>query len=65
MPVITGFELARRIKALRSGVRIVLVSAFEINKEEFDGVLPNAPIDGFLLKPFQITQLVEVLRAVD
>lgn len=65
MPGMSGFELSRRIKSMRSGVRIVLVSAFEIHKDEYEKVMPKTPIDGFLKKPFHMSQLMEVLQAFD
>lgn len=63
MPGMTGLELARRTKNLRKDIKIILVTAFEINKEELENVLPHAPIDGFLKKPFHLTKLLEVLQS--
>ena len=65
MPAISGFELARRVKAMRQDIKIVLISAFDINKDEIMKVMPNAAIDNFLTKPFQLSQLVEVLHSFD
>ena len=62
MPGMSGCELARRIKGKRPNVKIILMSAFEMRKEEFELVLPRAPIDDFLQKPFQVSQLVEVIN---
>ena len=63
MPGMTGFELARRVKKSRQRTKFILITAFEINKEEFEKVLPNVPIDGFLKKPFQLAALLEVLQS--
>ena len=65
MPQMSGFQFARRIKELRSTTRIILCSAFDINKSEFEKVMPNTRIDGFLTKPFALNELVEVISSVD
>jgi DNA-binding NtrC family response regulator len=65
MPKLTGFQLARRIKELHPEIKIILMSAFEINKPEFDKVLPSTKVDGFLCKPFSISQLLEVIKPLD
>jgi len=41
------------------------MSAFEINKFEFDKVLPSTKVDGFVSKPFSISELLEVINQVD
>jgi DNA-binding response OmpR family regulator len=64
MPKLTGFQLARRIKELHREIKVILMSAFEINKSEFDKVLPSTKVDGFLTKPFSISQLVEVVKTL-
>ena len=57
MPVMSGFQLARKVKELNPKVKVVLTSAFEINMEEFRSVLPNAKVDGFLEKPVSLAKL--------
>src|SRR5690242_4445844 len=61
----TGFELARGIKDVDAKVRIIAISAFEINKSEFDKVMPRTRIDGFLTKPFHVTELLGAIKALD
>ena len=65
MPQVTGFELARRIKSIRPDIKVILVSSFEISKEELEKVMPSTHIDGFLTKPFHITKLMEVVQSLD
>ena len=62
MPGISGFELARKVKALNPDVKVILTSAFEINMSEFEKMLPNTPIDGFLDKPVQLNKISELVR---
>ena len=64
MPEMSGFQLARKIKKLREGVKIILISAFEINKDEFDKVMPSTHIDGFMTKPFHLRDIIEEVEAL-
>jgi|SRR6185436_1667224 len=62
MPSMSGFELARQVKAASPKTNVVMMTAFEIHKSEFDSVLPHSKIDGFLTKPFRTEELVSVLN---
>ncbi len=64
MPEMTGFLFARKVKDLAPYMRIILISAFEINKGELNKVMPGTRIDGFLTKPFHVAELVEAIRSV-
>src|SRR5215210_6779679 len=44
MPKMNGFELYRRIKEKNPAVKIAFITAFEINKEEFNKVLPSIDV---------------------
>jgi two-component system response regulator ChvI len=61
MPKLSGFELAREAKKVNPKLKIVLMTAFDINKSEFGGVLPNTPIDAFLTKPVSIEKLTQLI----
>lgn len=65
MANMTGFQLARTIKKTREDMSVILISAFEISKNEFDKVLPSTHVDGFLTKPFHVSELVEVIKQLD
>jgi DNA-binding NtrC family response regulator len=62
MPGMNGYELIKKAKEIHKQVKIVLMSAFEINDKEFHNVLPNIKVDAFLQKPFHIQQLNEVVE---
>ena len=62
MPGINGYELIKKAKEINKQVKIVLMSAFEINDQEFHNVLPDIKVDAFLQKPFHIQQLNEVIE---
>jgi two-component system response regulator ChvI len=62
MPGMSGFELARTVRSLNSKIKIILMTAFEVNMSEFVKVLPSIKIDALLHKPFKITRVQEVLE---
>lgn len=51
MPTMTGFQFIRQIKTIYPEVKVFLMTSFEINKSEFDKVLPSVKVDGLLQKP--------------
>ena len=54
MPGMNGYEFIRKIKESNREVKIMLMSAFEINEKEFHNLLPDIKVDAFLQKPFSI-----------
>jgi two-component SAPR family response regulator len=52
----------RRIKTLQPKVRVILISAFEINDLEFSKVLPSVKIDGFIPKPVSLKKLTNRIK---
>jgi response regulator RpfG family c-di-GMP phosphodiesterase len=65
MAKMSGFQLAKMRKKLRMNIRVILVTAFEVNKDEFGKVLPSTQIHGFLTKPFYVNELVEAIKNFD
>jgi DNA-binding response OmpR family regulator len=64
MPGMNGYELIRKAKEIDKQVRVVLMSAFEIQDKEFHNMLPDIKIDAFLQKPFPIQQLNNVVEKI-
>jgi two-component system response regulator ChvI len=50
-------------------MKIVFITAFEINKEEFSKVLPSIEVKDFIIKPISMTnlriKLKEVLKGIE
>ena len=65
MPGMNGYELIKKAKEIHKQVKIVLMSAFEINDKEFHNILPDIKVDAFLQKPFHIQQLNEVVEKIN
>jgi CheY-like chemotaxis protein len=64
MPQMNGFELYRKIKEKNPSMKIVFITAFEINKEEFSKVLPSIDVKDFIIKPISMTNLRIKLKEV-
>jgi two-component system, cell cycle sensor histidine kinase and response regulator CckA len=60
MPGMNGGELARRLRGLRSGLRVVFMSGYSAEAVATHGVL--SPGAAFLQKPFSVEELLERLR---
>jgi DNA-binding NtrC family response regulator len=64
MPCINGYEFAKQVKKIKPIVKVVLMSAFEIQDKEFHNLLPDIKVDAFLQKPFSIQWLNDVLKKI-
>lgn len=57
MPLMNGFEFVRKVKKMSPKIKVLLMTAFEINEMEFTRVLPEPKIDGFIQKPISMRKL--------
>jgi two-component SAPR family response regulator len=64
MPEMNGYEFVKNAKEIDRQVKVVLMSAFEINDEEFHNILSDIKIDGFLQKPFSMWKLNDVMDKI-
>jgi CheY-like chemotaxis protein len=62
MPQMNGFEVARTVKQIRPSIKIVFITAFEINKSEFEKVLPSTKVDAFITKPVSSSIFFERIK---
>jgi DNA-binding NarL/FixJ family response regulator len=62
MPALTGFQLVRKVKDLRPEMKVIMMTMFEVNKQEFEAIFLSAPIDGVIRKPSTPSHLVERIR---
>jgi two-component system response regulator ChvI len=62
MPQMNGFEVARAVKEIRPDIKLAFITAFEINKSEFEKVLPSTNVDAFITKPVKSDTFVEVIN---
>lgn len=64
MPQMNGFEVARAVKEIRPDIKIAFITAFEINKSEFEKVLPSTKVDAFITKPVTLSAFTETIKGV-
>jgi DNA-binding response OmpR family regulator len=62
MPGMNGFEFVRKIRAANSQVKVLLMTAFEMHKSDLEKVLPSVKVDGLLLKPMSMREMVTVIE---
>lgn len=64
MPQMNGFQVARAVKEIRSDIKLAFITAFEINRSEFEKVLPSTKVDAFITKPVKSAMFVEIIDGV-
>ena len=64
MPGLSGIQLARKVKEVNPGVKVVLMTAFEIRDNEFSKVFPSMHVDGFVQKPIGIKELTDKILSI-
>jgi two-component SAPR family response regulator len=61
MPTMNGFEFVSEARKINPKVKILLMTAFEIDDKEFARVLPKPKIDGLILKPASSKQILDTI----
>jgi CheY-like chemotaxis protein len=61
MPTMKGFEFVREARKIDPKVKILLMTAFEIDDKDLDRVLPKPKIDGLIRKPASSKQILNTI----
>lgn len=65
MPQMDGFDLASRLKELRPKMKVIMMTAFEVNIPKYESVFHSSTsIDNVVKKPFATSKLVERIKEV-
>ena len=64
MPGMNGYELIRKAKEIKKQLKVVLMSAFEIEDGELHNLMPDINVDGFIQKPFPMTKLNDLINTM-
>lgn len=64
MRKLNGYELVKKIKAIRPETKVVFMTALETDLIELSKILPSIKIDGFMLKPGRIESLVNTIETI-
>ena len=62
MPGMNGYEFVKKAKQFKKQVKVILVTAFEINDRGFYNTLRSVKIDAFVQKPLSINQLRQIIE---
>ena len=62
MPGINGFEFVRKVREISPAIKVLLMSAFEVNSTELSAGLGEAKIEGFIQKPISLHELNNVIQ---
>ena len=65
MPGMNGYELIRKAKEIKKRLKVVLMSAFEIEDGELHNLLPDISVDGFIQKPFPMMKLNDLISKIN
>jgi DNA-binding response OmpR family regulator len=64
MPTMNGFEFVREARKINPKVKILLMTAFEIDDKEFARLLPKPEIDGLIRKPASPKQILNTVSSI-
>ena len=64
MPTMNGFEFVKEARKINPKVKILLMTAFEIDDKEFARVLPKPKIDGLIRKPASSKQILNTVSGI-
>ena len=62
MPKMDGFQLYEELKKIDDKVKVVFITAFDINYEGLRKMYPELRIDSFVRKPVDSEYLINVVR---
>ena len=64
MRKMNGYELVKKIKAIRPETKVIFMTALETNLLELSKLLPSINIDGFVSKPGSLENLVSYIKKI-
>jgi two-component system cell cycle response regulator CpdR len=64
MPIMNGFQFVSEARKINPKIKILLMTAFEINDKEFAQALPKPKIDGLIRKPATSKQILNMVSSV-
>jgi YesN/AraC family two-component response regulator len=62
MPGMNGFEFVKKVRELVPSVKVVLMSAFDINDPVYTRLSSSLKIDGFIQKPISLRDLSSIIQ---
>lgn len=62
MPGMNGYEFVKKVKRIKSEVKVILMTGFEINDLDLSNHLSTIKIDALIQKPLSIKQLRHIIE---
>jgi DNA-binding NtrC family response regulator len=62
MPGMNGFEFVRKVREISPAIKVLLMSAFEVNSTELSIGLGGTKIEGFIQKPISLRKLSNIVQ---
>lgn len=62
MPEMRGSALAREMKKAKPDIKVMIMTAYDVEPEEFSYSLPSIKRDDILKKPFSLKQLTQSVQ---
>jgi CheY-like chemotaxis protein len=64
MRKMNGYELVKKIKAIRPETKVIFMTALETDLLELSKILPSINIEGFVSKPGSLEKLVNDIKKI-
>lgn len=64
MPGMSGFELAQEARSTHPEMKIMLMTSFEISRDDFHTNFPFTRIDALVNKPIGINRFIDAINAL-
>ena len=64
MQKMNGIEFVKKVKAIRPETKVIFMTAIETDLPELSKTLPSVRIDGFMLKPGSLENLVNTIKKI-
>ncbi len=64
MPGKNGFDVVREVKSINPNVKVALMTAFEINKDEMEKVMPSLKVEELITKPVKPAAFVQLINGL-
>ena len=61
MPAMNGFECVKKMREIVPSIKVILMSAFDINDPLYIGLSSSLKINDFIQKPFSLKELIFII----
>jgi len=61
MPAMNGFECVKKMREIVPSIKVILMSAFDINDPLYVGLSSSLKINDFIQKPFSLKELIFII----